>query len=49
MSGDADRDVWRAVQTVRRLLRAERDAVVRVQRQARGVRAQRQHEPVREV
>lgn len=46
---DADRDVRRAVPAIRRLLRAERDAAVRVQRQARGVRAQRQHEPVREV
>lgn len=46
---DADRDVRRAVPAVRRLLRAECDAAVRVQRQARGVRAQRQHEPVREI
>lgn len=49
MISDADRDVRRAVPAVRRLLRAERDAAVRVQRQARGVRAQREHEPVREV
>lgn len=46
---DADRDVRRAVPAVRRLLRAERDSAVRVQRKARGVRAQRQHESVREV
>lgn len=46
---DADRNLRWAVQAVWRLLRAERDSAVRVQWQTRGVRAERQHEPVREV